>query len=546
MALAYADPVTENLQFLILELNQQLKRSSHYLVSNDVKAAVALIDHNDYLVNMATVVKNHCIKNITNNQSEHSVQFLRNIYDIANIFSNLSVVLVDMLRHTTKDTLQFTHDNGFTEQLFAQVVTAINKVKMAVDREEDKLGLQLADIAEQMHEDISAYEESIEQLQQKHSNENLSVSFVPVISLFTNIAIHVMHLSEAVLSLELNKAVSIRQFQALKSLFKKMGEKDLIQEASFDRIGETKSGCNIVAISTDKTQSDYFAIFKEGKKDKIKEEKEGLETWNNLFPGMAPKVISYKKKGRSAGILLEYLKGKTFEQLLLSKNRVALDLALNTLCKTMDSLWQETKNTSIQSSASYITQIKKRLPSILRVHPEYDEKRLNFGKHDVPGFRQLLEKSEEIEKDITTPFSVFIHGDLNIDNIIFDEETGQPRFIDLHRSKDTDYLQDVSVFIVSNYRIKVVDPEIQRLINRVMSGFYKCVEQFAEKNNDENFQLRLGLGLARSFITSTRFTLDEKHADDMFKRGRYLLEKIVNTPAADLRNFKLPEGFCCG
>ena len=100
--------------------------------------------------------------------------------------------------------------------------------------------------------------------------------------------------------------------------------------------------------------------------------------------------------------------------------------------------------------------------------------------------------------------------------------------------------------MISNYRIKVVDPEIRCLINRVMIRFYQWVENFAAKHNDKSVELRLCLGLARSYITSTRFTLDERHADNMFLRGRYLLEKLVNTPPQALQSFKLPKGIFYG
>jgi aminoglycoside phosphotransferase len=546
MVLANADPIKENFQFLMLELQQQIKRASLFLVSKDVKAAVTLVDHNDYILNITTTVKNHCIKNISFNADKHEVLVLRNIYDIANAFSNIGSTAVELLRHTSEDDLQCLHEDAHTEQLFATTIKAIKKTESIFDAQHKQLGSQLSDIAEQMQDDISEYADHINELKTNFSQETSTNSLAYVIAMFTNIALNIVHLSESVLSIEQDKIVTIRQFQALKSTLKSIGGKEFAEEASFDRVGETKSGCSIVAVSADKTSSDYFAIFKEGEKEKIKEEKELFETWNKRFPGMAPKVFSYKKKGRSAGILVEYLKGKTFEQLLLAKNRVAIDMALDTLCKTLEDLWQMTKNYEQPHSAQYVSQIKKRLPSVLRVHPEYDEPKMKLGNHKVLSFRKLLDRCEFIEDNISTPFNVFTHGDFNIDNVIFDSDNGQPRFIDLHRSKDTDYLQDVSVFMISNYRIKVVDPEIRCLINRVMVRFYHWVKNFAEENNDHSFHIRLCLGMARSYITSTRFSLDETHADNMFMRGHYLLEKLANTPNQCLHDFKLPTGIFYG
>lgn len=541
MVLANADPVVENFHFLRLKLQQQVKRCLLYLVSSDVKAAVTLIDDNDYVINLTTVVKNHCIKGISDGKDERTVLIFRNIYDISNILSNISVSIVELLRHVSEDILHFLNGDQPTEELLCMTLNALNKLESIFDVRNSNLGNKLSNISEEMQESVSDYAAHIAKQQLVSMQESGNESLPYVIAMFTNISLNMLHLSEAVLSIEQNKVVTIRQFQALKAALKKVGGTKLAEEALVEGVGETKSGCSIVAVSANETARDYMAIFKEGKKDKIKDEKKHFETWNKIIPGVAPRVFSYKKKGRSAGILVEYLKGKTFEQLLLSKNMAAIDVALDGLCETLESLWITTKSADNPQSALYVSQIKKRLPSILRVHPEYDQPGFKIGDYKVISLRKLLDECEAIESKIETPFNAFTHGDFNIDNVIFDSENGKPRFIDLHRSKDTDYLQDVSVFMISNYRIKVVDPDIRFLINRVMVHMYQWVDVFSKVHDDNSFQARLCLGMARSYITSTRFTLDENHADNMFMRGRYLLEKLMNTPDDQLQSFKIPQ-----
>jgi hypothetical protein len=44
---------------------------------------------------------------------------------------------------------------------------------------------------------------------------------------------------------------------------------------------------------------------------------------------------------------------------------------------------------------------------------------------------------------------------------------------------------------------------------------------------DRSFELRLALGLARSFATSTRFVLDRTLARSMWMRARYLIESVL-------------------
>ena len=145
-----------------------------------------------------------------------------------------------------------------------------------------------------------------------------------------------------------------------------------------------------------------------------------------------------------------------------------------------------------------------------------------------------------LEDAIKPPLSVLIHGDFNVDNIIFDESLEQIRFVDLHRSELLDYVQDISVFLVSNYRLQVFDAPIRNRIQSVISAFLEFACKFAEASGDKTFQTRLALGLARSFITSSRFVLDEEFAKSMFLRSRYLLEQVGSLKNGGVETFKVP------
>ena len=113
-------------------------------------------------------------------------------------------------------------------------------------------------------------------------------------------------------------------------------------------------------------------------------------------------------------------------------------------------------------------------------------------------------------------------------------------FIDLHRSDYMDYVQDISVFMVSNYRLRVLDPEIRRRISDLSCRFYDFTAAYANKTGDSTFDLRLALGLARSFATSTRFVVDKTLARAMWLRARYLLEMVLSSNPEQAKNFRLP------
>jgi Ser/Thr protein kinase RdoA (MazF antagonist) len=134
---------------------------------------------------------------------------------------------------------------------------------------------------------------------------------------------------------------------------------------------------------------------------------------------------------------------------------------------------------------------------------------------------------EEIEKANPAPFATLIHGDFNTNNILYNTVDQTINYIDFYRTKEADYIQDASVFLVSNFRMPVFEPELRHRLNWIIDQFYDFFASFAQDNDDTTFEMRMALALSRSFYTSTRFELNHKFARDMFTRSHYLMEKIL-------------------
>ncbi|MCK5664125.1 MAG: phosphotransferase, partial [Thiotrichaceae bacterium] len=265
-----------------------------------------------------------------------------------------------------------------------------------------------------------------------------------------------------------------------------------------------------------------------------------VESWHEIYPGIAPKIIDYQKQGKSASILIEHLTGYTYEKILLTESNDLLDKTRSQLFKTLKKIWQETY-TREKTFGGYINQLEKRLKSIYSIHPEFEQLDSNICGYHLCDFDSLLEKADKFERKYAkAPFSVYIHGDFNVDNIIYDSLADKINFIDLHRSCYMDYVQDISVFMVSNYRLQILDQPLRLRILETALVFYAFAKKYAEKMKDHTFDVRLALGLARSFATSTRFILDKTLAEAMYIRSRYLIESVLKTPRKQLSNYQLP------
>lgn len=180
------------------------------------------------------------------------------------------------------------------------------------------------------------------------------------------------------------------------------------------------------------------------------------------------------------------------------------------------------------------------MSSILQVHPKLMRPEKGINDLHVPSASQLIKGCMDIENDYPAPFSVFIHGDFNINNIIYNHPDQRIHYIDLHRSQHSDYIQDVSVFLVSNFRLPAFDRQSRQRINETIQSFYRFVQGFAQTHEDTTFAVRLTLGVARSFYTSTRFELNREFAHAMYNRSLYLMERLTEQPPRSLAEFSFP------
>ena len=188
-------------------------------------------------------------------------------------------------------------------------------------------------------------------------------------------------------------------------------------------------------------------------------------------------------------------------------------------------------------------QLLARLDTIGSVHPKYICNNKQLGSLTVESTTRLARKCQLVERLLPAPFSIFIHGDFNTNNILFDNESKQIHFIDLYRSRHTDLLQDISVIIISNFRMPVFDSPIRQRIHYVIGSILSFAREFCEKERDVTFEARLILALARSFLTSIRFELNSDFAKEMSLRANFLMEKIIcfNEENRPWREFSLPE-----
>ncbi len=533
--------IQDNLRFLCVEVDSQVAHLQEYFNQPSTLQARRILDRSGYAYNLKLRIHDGCIRMLSCcEEGCAETMILRAVEFIATGLERITQLCRDCIKQ-----MEYLDDRNCLQSdaygpMLDRVRKGIELMAPAIDGNDTQVALKIGQIEAKLERDYNRLLKSYtEALKQKKHTEDLTKALFVAHSV-EQMGDVLKEISESIISANLGQPVNFERFHSLQDSVELLDAEENANGMQIEPIAETRSGSAISGVTAPDADDDaYVAIFKEGKKRKLKEERQGLKSWHEIYPGLAPRILSYKKRGQSAALLIEHLPGFTFEQILLNEQPELLQESLEQLVKTLKSIWRETR-TEEPVCAHFMGQLAGRLDEVYKIHPEFRRDESRLCNVTVPSFDTLVTRAGEREKLLIAPFSVYIHGDFNVDNIIYDPMEQRINFIDLHRSRYMDYVQDVSVFMVSNYRLQILDKPLRRRIMNLAQDFCRDARRFASKVGDDTFEQRLALGLARSFATSTRFILDKSLARSMFLRARYLIDLLLAADSREIGDFKVP------
>jgi aminoglycoside phosphotransferase len=533
--------IRNNLRFLIAEVGSQVSNLQTYLGTPSASVARRILDRSGYAYNLMLRIHDSCHSQVIKAAgSGTDAASLRAIESIATDLERITGLCREAIQQL--DQLQSRRCPGADTCKFMldRITSGLDRIELAIYRNDTGLALKIGRIKPRLdkasHKLVKKYTVGLKR--QKHTEDLVAGLFL--VHGIEQMGDAMLNISEAIMSANLGQPINIDRYHSLRASMEQLDAANNYSDLVIEPVAETRSGSGISSISaTGQDDTGYVGIYKDGKKRKLQEERRGLKSWQEIYPGLAPRILSYHKRGQSASLLIEHLAGLTFEQILLHEPTRLLRETQQQLHRTLGKVWRET-HTRKPVSAAYMRQLSRRLEAVHTIHPEFRQDDSRICGKSVPSFGTLLKQAHRLEAGIRAPFSVYIHGDFNVDNIIYDPLEKKINFIDLHRSRYMDYVQDVTVFMVSNYRLQIFDAPLRRRIMMLTRDFYRFAAAFASKAGDQTFELRLALGLARSFVTSTRFILDKSLARAMFLRSRYLLEQVLAADLKEPASFHVP------
>lgn len=533
--------IDRNFGFMILEVRKQLETVHRLVQQSNGELIRTVLSRDNYIDTLKSLIERKCISYFRNNPTidKFSANLVTAINVAATNLERIADFCVNVGLHVQRLTdpqflMRFAYRSYFTELL-----EAIALVNDSLSGRDTALALRLCRAEATLNQ---LYERDFEQIRQSLRGGGDTDNLLTALYIFhylERMGDSLLNIGEAVLFAATGEKLKLHDYVRLKEALQSFQPDASMGNYSIEFSWETRSGCRIAKVEErGENGSDLEAIFKKGHLDKLKQEEMNIRRWEKVLPGVPPQILQFREGEQDAALLLEFLDGFTFRDLVLNAEKRMVEQAQKELEGALDRAWQQTRvNQPVR--AEFIKQTKSRLDDVFRLHPEFGSGGYRVGTLELSSLEALLARCEEVEQAIPAPFSVLIHGDLNTDNIIFNHREGSIHFIDLHRSRESDYVQDISVFLVSNFRMPVFHGGVRDTLNGVASGFHDFARDFAKRQGDTAFAVRLALGLARSFLTSTRFEVDGEFAKMMYLRAVYLLERVAEHAPGPWDRFEL-------
>ncbi|MBF0170680.1 MAG: phosphotransferase [Nitrospinae bacterium] len=535
MASLTFEDIEENFRFAVLEVIRQVE-DVRTAVGDPSHAIISRVrDRDDYIDNLKSVIENRGFSHIIQGEGgdRRKVDFFRAFLTITGNLEKIgdyAVNIVGQLTHLSDPRYLGRFDY---RPFFDAALTALGKVGEAVYQNDIGAALAICQ-AELTLDELykGVFTDIRDRLMAGGGECGDLITSLFIFQYLERMGDALLNIGEAVIFAVMGERIKIRELRALEGSLTDASIETPLPKLHYQGIWGSRSGCRIGAVNRSDGEAivgaddDRNVIFKYGGIEKLTKEKESLDRWSRIAPGLAPTVKAFQTEEDAGALLLEYLVGATLQEIFVNGDEALFQRAFAAFQETALRLWAESL-TPTPVSARFVSQMRRRLPEVYRLHPDFDEETKLIGPVVAPTVGDLLEQSDTLDDELAAPFSIFIHGDFNVNNVIYNADEERIRYLDLHRSGYSDYVQDVSVFIVSLFRLPVFDPHRRERLDGAILRFYTFAREFAAEKGDTTFDARLALGLARSFITSTRFEYRTRFARRMYLRGTYLLTKLV-------------------
>ena len=514
-----------DLKLLLAEVGQYLDQVRAYLASPSFKAREELRHKMAYITTLALVVRNYNFDlerdGTLDERRRRLYHGLASITGRLHRIAELALNVVRQFGHLSR--VGFLDDYGL-DDFFEEIEQGLSMIRPALESQKLKMVVRLCQVEERLDAHYAdRFRRLIREMDEGQGHPGDRVTTLMIVHYLERIGDLILEIGEEMIHIILGENLKFSQYLALEEGLKAAGQRGSAGSApaAFQSIWSGRSGCRIGVIGGEVGGAPV--VFKHGPVSKLNKERERLENWAQLWPGLPPAVLAFlPAEGEGeASLVLEYIKGSTLRDRFMDpRDSGALDELTGAL-NLMAGLWRETR-VEEECRAEFVRQTEKRLGPVRALYPDLVGFRGSIGELQIPSLAELLSQARALERPLAAPFTVRIHGDFNLSNIMRDERSGTFRFIDLHRSAMSDYAQDLSVMILSILRLPLTGAPARDRLSTAANLVWTFALDFAASMGDPTLAARLTFGLARSFLTSARFEPRRRAAARFLGYSRFL------------------------
>ncbi|MDR2339654.1 MAG: phosphotransferase [Deltaproteobacteria bacterium] len=461
--------------------------------------------------------------------------YLLGISSIASRLERMTDILLNLDRQAG-----YLSDLGFLKRyrlddFFSEILHGMAKITPALERREVSLAILLGQVEERLD---GLYADRFRKITAALSSSGAGskgelVTSLMIVHYLERLGDMLLEIGEKIIYVIIGEKIKLEQYKAMGAGLRATGRRNMLGKMGFRSIWGGRSGCRIGVLGDSEAPTgagpgSETVLFKHGPDFKLTRERDNLKLWGQLRPGLTPQVKAFLPAvaGREATLILEYVPSRNLQTLFMENAPEEAFQGLERVMQVMAGVWWETRKDG-QVLAEFVRQAQTRLVGAGCLYPQLIGKKGAIGPMPIESLASLLQALLPTEPSVPAPCGMRIHGDFNLSNILYDPDSGRVHVLDLYRSRESDYVQDVSVMLVSILRLPVFNPDTRRRLNAAADQAYVFAEDFARNLGDDTYKARLAFGLARSFLSSTRFVLEERLAVKFIERTRYILEKLL-------------------
>ena len=299
--------IENNFRFLLLEVSKQLESTLAVLEDPDEVAIERIESRDDYIDNLKSLIGNLCYAKILNDQTvnQRMVNQMRSINIMATNLERLADHAVNIVRQ-----IRYFKDPGFLKNYeyyssFEEITGGLDLIYGSVFNRDLSGAFAICRVEAKLDR---FYKERFDRIVDEMRGCQDPGDLITALFIFRYLertGDALLNIGEAAIYGITGERLKIRQYNALRESLVAAGQEKSILDVRFSSIWGTRSGARIGRIAQPGQTGELFpdVIFKEGNRKKLLAECANIALWEEIWPGLAPRVVSQQTDGKGVTLL---------------------------------------------------------------------------------------------------------------------------------------------------------------------------------------------------------------------------------------------------